>query len=296
MIFEALQRVGAKASKVMMYPEDWALNGDNNTAELLRLAQEDYGVQLSPIKVQHLVGDATWAESFTKLLAFNQTQFRRVLSLDSDATVLGNMDELFLTPSSPVAMPRAYWLENTTFSSQLMLVEPSQFEFDRILDAFNTRTAKDFDMEIMNDLYGRDCMVFPHRKYDLITGEFREKEHHKYLGSKEAIWDPQKVLDEAKFVHFSDWPLPKPWLPHSESLERTWRPECHETEDGEDCRDRDVWKGLYVDFAQRRKIRKDDERSAVLVMLREVRKMSGHSDLAELNSDFEDGVDHDESL
>lgn len=29
----------------------------------------------------------TWAESYTKLLAFNQTQYARVLSLDSDATL-----------------------------------------------------------------------------------------------------------------------------------------------------------------------------------------------------------------
>lgn len=31
---------------------------------------------------------ATWSESYTKLLAFNQTQYDRVLSLDSDSTVL----------------------------------------------------------------------------------------------------------------------------------------------------------------------------------------------------------------
>lgn len=30
----------------------------------------------------------TWAESYTKLLPFNQTQYDRVLSLDSDSTVL----------------------------------------------------------------------------------------------------------------------------------------------------------------------------------------------------------------
>lgn len=30
----------------------------------------------------------TWAESYTKLLAFNQTEYDRVLSLDSDSTIL----------------------------------------------------------------------------------------------------------------------------------------------------------------------------------------------------------------
>ena len=32
--------------------------------------------------------ELTWAESYTKLLAFNQTQYERVLVLDSDATLL----------------------------------------------------------------------------------------------------------------------------------------------------------------------------------------------------------------
>jgi len=94
MIFESLDRVGAKASKVMMYPQGWNVSGSDHTSGLLREARDSYGVQLSPIQVQHLEGDTTWADSFTKLLAFNQTQFKRVLSLDSDATVLQSMDEL----------------------------------------------------------------------------------------------------------------------------------------------------------------------------------------------------------
>ncbi len=31
---------------------------------------------------------ATWAKSFTKLLSFNQTQYERLIHLDSDATLL----------------------------------------------------------------------------------------------------------------------------------------------------------------------------------------------------------------
>lgn len=30
---------------------------------------------------------APWAKSYTKLLAFNQTEYDRVLNLDSDATI-----------------------------------------------------------------------------------------------------------------------------------------------------------------------------------------------------------------
>lgn len=253
MIFEALDRVGAKASKVMMLPSSWDITADDDTGRLIRQTQAKYNVQLSPIQVQHFFGEPTWADSFTKLLAFNQTQFKRVLSLDSDATVLKSMDELFLMPSAPVAMPRAYWLDNT-LSSQIVLIEPSEFEFQRILKAFDSRSSHDFDMEIVNNLYGSDCIIIPHRKYDLLTGEFRGKEHRKYLGSEEEVWDPEKVLDEAKFVHFSDWPLPKPWLVKNKAQEEKFRPDCHPTDAGEDCRDREIWLGLYEDFARRRKL------------------------------------------
>lgn len=113
-----------------------------------------------------------------------------------------------------------------------MLIESSQFELQRILKALDSRS----------------------RRYDLLTGEFRAKEDRKYLGSEEEIWDPERVLDEAKFVHFSDWPLPKPWIPYAKAQEDEIQPECHSTKEGEDCRDREIWPSLYADFARRRKL------------------------------------------
>ena len=162
------------------------------------------------------------------------------------------MDELFLLPSAPVGMPRAYWLEDT-LSSQLVLAEPSEFEFDRIQRAFESRGSKDFDMEIVNDLYGKSCFIIPHRKYDLLTGEFRSGDHSKYLGNTEEVWDPDKVLDEAKFLHFSDWPYPKPWIQAPQSTTDQHKPECHELEGGKmDCRDQQKWLWFYSDFRERR--------------------------------------------
>ena len=181
MIFEALSRLGARADKLMMHPSHWSPNDDSAAGKLLAKVRDEYGVRLEPIIIQHFSGEDTWADSFTKLLAFNQTSYSRVLSLDSDATVLQPMDELFLIPSAPVAMPRAYWLDDT-LSSQLVLIEPSKHEFNRIQDAFKHRTKHDFDMEIVNQLYGKDCFVLPHRKYDLLTGEFRSEGHTRYLG------------------------------------------------------------------------------------------------------------------
>ena len=93
MILDALYRSKAKADRIMMYPEDWHVAEDNTTnaspeSKLLAKARDVYQAKLVPIQVQSFEkGDATWKDSYTKLLAFNQTQYKRVLSLDSDAIV-----------------------------------------------------------------------------------------------------------------------------------------------------------------------------------------------------------------
>lgn len=92
MILEALHRLGAKADRIMMYPQEWKIADGSTLAseetKLLSQARDQYGAKLVPIQLQTIGrGDPTWKDSLTKLLAFNQTQYKRVISLDSDATV-----------------------------------------------------------------------------------------------------------------------------------------------------------------------------------------------------------------
>jgi hypothetical protein len=88
MVFESLHRLGSEAERLMMYPEEWSIEAESSDAWLLRRARDEYDVKLQPVQIQRLEGDIIWGESFTKLLAFNQTQYKRVISLDSDANVL----------------------------------------------------------------------------------------------------------------------------------------------------------------------------------------------------------------
>ncbi|KAI2609494.1 glycosyltransferase family 8 protein [Hypoxylon fragiforme] len=261
MIFETLHRLGSKADRVMMYPEKMMnpteTNPTSDDARLLVKARDQYKVKLVPVSVQRRAGaEATWAESFTKLLAFNQTQYDRVLNVDSDGTILQIMDELFIMPPCPVAMPRAYWLfpENKILSSQLMLVQPTQVEFDRILKKMDVADRDDYDMEIVNQLYADSAMVLPHRPYDLLTGEFRGDNHQGYLGTDHEEWDPVAIFNEAKFLHFSDWPVPKPWIPMSDAVREERQPKCVDKNGQQDCSARDLWNGFYTDFAQRRAV------------------------------------------
>ncbi|KAI3331781.1 glycosyltransferase family 8 protein [Xylariaceae sp. AK1471] len=259
MIFETLHRLGAKADRAMLYPETMMspteTNPNSNEAKLLVKARDQYKVKLVPVSVQRRAGgDATWAESFTKLLAFNQTQYKRVLHVDSDATILQPMDELFLMPPCPVAMPRAYWLfpKNKILSSQLMLVQPSEVEFDRVMKQMEKSSYNDYDMEIVNQLYIDTAMILPHRPYDLLTGEFRGDNHQNYLGTDREEFDPVLIYNEAKYLHFSDWPVPKPWISASESTRQSMQPKCGTKNGQEDCSARDLWNSFYSDFTQRR--------------------------------------------
>lgn len=169
------------------------------------------------------------------------------------------MDELFLLPPSPVAMPRAYWLlpsDAQTLSSLLMLVQPSAVEFQRTMSEMARAGDNDYDMEILNRLYRDSALVLPHRTYALLTTEFRQEpdKHGRYLGGDDRPWDPVAVVNEAKFLHFSDWPVPKPWLPMPEAVREAHQPECWEREGVAACAERDLWNGFYREFRDRREV------------------------------------------
>lgn len=116
-------------------------------------------------------------------------------------------------------------------------------------------------MEILNQLYNKTAMVLPHRPYFLVTGEFRNNEtmgHETYLGTGDrGEWDARRVRREAKYVHFSDWPMPKPWISAPADFVAEQEPECtvYGKTGQKDCATREVWLELYRDFAARRKVR-----------------------------------------
>ncbi|PHH80807.1 hypothetical protein CDD80_6897 [Ophiocordyceps camponoti-rufipedis] len=254
MLFEILHRLSSKPHRVIMYPSDMmadplALEADTDDGRLLIKARDRYRVRLVPISVQHKDTDeGTWADSFTKLLAFNQTQYQRVLSLDSDAVILQAMDELFLLPRCPVAMPRAYWLypEKKMLGSQLMLIQPSREEFQRVMEKINSANRSEYDMEIVNDLYQDSAMILPHRPYTLLTAEFRNDNHSRYLGSDREPWDPAAVFNETKYIHFSDWPVPKPWIAMTRRIRSDNQPKCRVIDGVKQCVERDIWNGCWA--------------------------------------------------
>lgn len=280
MVFETLHRLGSKADRVLMYPEEWDAQDDDpgdRSEQLLVRAKRQFKVKLKPVQLLGVDGPVSpptrkkstsgWDASITKIRAFELEEYERVLHLDTDITLLQHMDELFSLPSTPMAMPRAYWSDvppgEWPLSSLLMLLQPNAAETKHMYDLLqqwrlnpDRGESTKYDMELLNERFGASALVLPHRPYALLSAEFRNHDHSAYMGTFNAPestpkWDPFRAVKEAKLVHFSDWPLPKPWIMWPKDGLMEIQPDCGGTYGT--CAEREVWKSLYDEFRQRRK-------------------------------------------
>ncbi|KAF2181283.1 glycosyltransferase family 8 protein [Zopfia rhizophila CBS 207.26] len=133
------------------------------------------------------------------------------------------MDHYFLAPLSRLAVPRAYWLGDVdqssfaeqTICSHVMLLQPNEYYYHTIMN--ETQRSLDFDMEIINHLFKNSAMILSYRRLALLAGEFRKKEHREYLLEEpDSEWNAHAEVSRSFLVHFSDWPLPKPWMLRTE--------------------------------------------------------------------------------
>ncbi|KAF1938043.1 glucose N-acetyltransferase 1 [Clathrospora elynae] len=267
LLLDALARFGSRADRVLFYPDHWDTSiesAKDRDSQLLNLARDTYNAKLHPVKPLQVAGrtkgEWEWDETVTKLMAFSLEYYDRVIALDSDMTLLASLDELFLLPPTPMAMPRAYWTDSKPWplSTMLMVIKPSLDEFE----AFKQRMqsggdsalvkAHRFDMEIVNERFEESALVLPHRPYALRTAEFRRHDHADYLGNANETWDADKVYKEAKLIQFSDWPLPPPWIMWPQKGVEEMQPDCGGSHEGS-CAERRIWKGLYDDFRHRRR-------------------------------------------
>lgn len=270
MVFEALARLGSKADRVLMYPEELGVKARDRDRELLDIAENWYGVKLRPVKREDLFGERQGevfgaVGSLGIFSSFGLDQYERVLFLESDITLFKHLDDLFLLPPAQVAATRAYWTmpSKNLLSTHLTLLEPSLPESKRVHSALEANTAlsntTSFDTDIFSTLYSSSALLLPHRHYALQTHEFRRPgplNHSSFLGNTYEKWDSDRILQEASLVHFSDSPLPKPWVMWPNNLLMEIRPKCDVnpgTESESGCRNREAWIELYNDFRRRRK-------------------------------------------
>lgn len=147
------------------------------------------------------------------------------------------------------------------FASNIMVLKPTTEVFERIMSEILPKalTKKEvYDMDLINDeLYDLKTLVskqfaifrrlrtyfvptvlvLPFGRYGILSGSLKNYKHYPVisndvLGYKRLnpegemiIKSPQEILSSVKYVHFSDYPLGKPWNYHS--IEQF---ECKETD------------------------------------------------------------------
>ncbi|KAK3058319.1 hypothetical protein LTR09_001397 [Extremus antarcticus] len=280
MIFEALKRLGSKADRALLYPEEWdspSSGSDARNGQMLKRARKDYGVKLRPIQLLSINGPAEpgtfkhpsdYGTSITKFRLFELDEYDRVLHFDGDSILQQHLDELFQLPPTAMAMVRAYWSDRPRDSwplaTTLMLLKPDIAETKNLYETLQWRRlqpdrddSRHYDSDLLNDRFGSSALVLPHRPYLLQTSEFRWDDHSAWLGSYGAPasavkWDPHIALAEAKLIHFSDWPLPKPWVMWPRDGLTEIQPSCGGSHVAS-CDEREIWKQLYEDFRRRRR-------------------------------------------
>ncbi|KAI5959520.1 GNT1 [Candida theae] len=126
------------------------------------------------------------------------------------------------------------------FANHIMVVTPSKSTFEDLMkyvhnpvrwsltNRKNLRKKTDYDMEILNKYLNNELKsgrvnigILPHRVYGVLTGEFREPWHERFVVQPQYLpfikkrsnrgWDAMKTLQKVKLIHFSDSPIPKPW-------------------------------------------------------------------------------------
>lgn len=124
MIFAELRKFHTRAQLVLLVNADFLDEPWNYEYEYTTLTafSKKFDVKLKATKVKRINDKHDvniWISSFTKLMVFNETDYERIIYLDSDAILLNdNIDELFFIPPCKMASVTGYWLTKDRYAKQ----------------------------------------------------------------------------------------------------------------------------------------------------------------------------------
>ncbi|QHS76400.1 glucose N-acetyltransferase [Saccharomyces paradoxus] len=176
------------------------------------------------------------------------------------------------------------------FASNLMVISPSKEVFDEIVGVTLPKILnkkEKYDMDLINEemynlkkiiyeqfiffrkvrkLFKPEVLVLPFARYGLLTGSLRNPQHYSMIYNDVLGY---KTLDKngddipaglngtvaySKYIHFSDYPLAKPWnYPSMKEFECTVKEEKAKDPELEHqaC---DLWNSVYASYIQSREI------------------------------------------
>jgi len=156
----SLEKAGAKYPLLALVPK--------TLDEQTRVLIQNLGIQM--VEQEHIelseefkTNNPTkrWNETLFKLSVFRLTQFEKIVLLDLDMVVAGNIDELFEMPNmSAVAAGRCIHEDWTRLNSGIMVIQPNEDIYAGMLsclqDAYNDRIAQGYgfgDQDVVNFYY-----------------------------------------------------------------------------------------------------------------------------------------------
>jgi glycogenin glucosyltransferase len=144
--------------------------------------------------------------AYTKLRAWQLGDFDRVVLLDADTIVLQNVDDLFDRPE--IAAAPDFFLPDR-FSSGVMVLEPREATFDRMIQALSQASSYDGgDQGFLNVFFANwYAMGVEHR---LPVGYNMAHFIYQFMRAHPSTWE--KLKGEIKIVHYL---VQKPWRSRS---------------------------------------------------------------------------------
>jgi alpha-N-acetylglucosamine transferase len=144
--------------------------------------------------------------AYTKLRAWQLQDLDRVVLLDADTIVLRNVDDLFERPE--IAAAPDFFLPDR-FSSGVMVLEPSQATFERMIHALSVEESYDGgDQGFLNNFFaGWYGMPVLHR---LPVGYNLAHFIYQFMHGHPSAW--AQLQGEVKIVHYL---VQKPWRARS---------------------------------------------------------------------------------
>ncbi|MEP7125229.1 MAG: glycosyltransferase family 8 protein [Byssovorax sp.] len=146
-----------------------------------------------------------FSAAYTKLRAWQLTDFDKVVLLDADTLVMKNVDDLFDRPE--LAAAPDFFLPDR-FNSGVMVIEPSESIFDRMIHALGHEQSYDGgDQGFLNLFFaGWYASSIEHR---LPTGYNIAHFIYQFMHSHASAW--KTLQHEIKIVHYL---VQKPWKSH----------------------------------------------------------------------------------
>ncbi len=147
-----------------------------------------------------------FASVFTKLRAWELTDFDRVVTLDADTLVLQNVDDLFERP--PFAAGPDFFLPDH-FNSGVMVVEPDAAVFRKMVEQLLASGSYDGgDQGFLNVFYG-DWYAMP-VEHRLPVGYNMAHFIYQFLRGHPTL--KRNLEKQAKIIHYM---VQKPWQAHA---------------------------------------------------------------------------------